>query len=96
MPQLIDGRWVEDDVAANEMKNGAFHREPTRFRNWITKDGATGPDGQMAFQAEAGRYQLFVSRLCPWASRTLMMRSIKGLKSIIPVSIAGGAMTDNG
>ncbi|MDH6266872.1 putative glutathione S-transferase [Rhizobium sp. SG_E_25_P2] len=96
MPQLIDGKWVNDEVAANEMKNGAFHREPTKFRDWLTVDGGPGPEGQRGVKAEPGRFQLFISRLCPWASRTYVMRNLKGLADLIPVSIAAGAMTDNG
>lgn len=96
MPQLLNGKWVNDDVAASEMKNGAFHREPTRFRSWLTADGGPGPDGQPGVKAEPGRYQLFISRLCPWASRTYVMRNLKGLEDVISVSIADGAMTDNG
>jgi putative glutathione S-transferase len=96
MPQLVNGKWVNDDVAASEMKGGAFHREPTKFRNWLTADGGSGPDGQPGVQAEPGRFQLFVSYLCPWASRTLMMRSLKGLGDIIPVSVADAAIGENG
>ena len=96
MPQLVDGKWEKGDVAASEMKNGAFHREPTNFRNWITADGSPGPDGQAALPAEAGRYQLFVAFICPWASRTLMMRSLKGLRDIISVSIAEPELGENG
>jgi len=96
MPQLVDGIWVKDDVAASEMKNGAFHREPTKFRNWLTADGSPGPDGQPGVKAEPGRFQLFVSYLCPWASRTLMMRSLKGLEDIIFLSVAEPAIGENG
>lgn len=96
MPQLVNGKWVSDAVAASEMKDGAFHREPTKFRNWLTADGGPGPDGQPGFMAEPGRFQLFVSYLCPWASRTLMMRSLKGLTDIISVSIAEPAIGENG
>ena len=96
MPQLVNGKWVSDAVAASEMKDGTFHREPTRFRTWLTADGGPGPDGQPGIRAEAGRFQLFVAYLCPWASRTLMMRSLKGLKDLIPVSIAEPAIGDNG
>lgn len=96
MPQLVNGKWVSDAVAASEMKDGAFHREPTKFRNWLTADGGPGPEGQPGIQAEAGRFQLFVAYLCPWASRTLMMRSLKGLADVIPVSIAEPVIGENG
>lgn len=96
MPQLIDGQWIQDDVAASEMKNGAFHREPTRFRSWITRDGGPGLDGQKGYPAEAGRYQLFVSYLCPWASRTLAMRNLKGLQDVISLSVSAPELGDNG
>ena len=97
MPQLIDGRWVNDEVATNEMKGGAFHREETKFRDWITPNGAPGPNGQNGFPAEVGRYQLFVSYLCPWASRTLAMRNLKGLQDVISVSITSpSGIGDNG
>jgi putative glutathione S-transferase len=96
MPQLVNGKWVSDEVAASEMSDGAFHREPTKFRNWLTADGAAGPEGQSGTRAEAGRFQLFVAYTCPWASRTLMMRSLKGLTDILPVSIAGPVIGPNG
>jgi putative glutathione S-transferase len=96
MPQLVDGRWEKGDVAASEMKGGAFHREPTSFRRWITPDGSPGPDGQPALAAEAGRFKLFVADICPWASRTLMMRSLKGLDAVIPVSVSEPELGDNG
>lgn len=96
MPQLVDGKWERGDVAASEMKGGAFHREPTSFRSWITPDGAAGPDGQPGLPAEAGRYKLFVSYLCPWASRTLMMRKLKGLEEIIGLSVSEPELGENG
>ena len=83
MPQLVDGRWVKDDVAASEMKNGAFHREPTRFRD-------------LEIAAEPGRYQLFVAYICPWASRTLMMRALKGLEAILPVAVSEPELGEDG
>ncbi|AFL49395.1 putative glutathione S-transferase [Sinorhizobium fredii] len=96
MPQLVQGKWVKDDVAASEMKDGAFHREPTRFRDWITVDGRPGPDGQPAVAAEAGRYRLFVSYLCPWASRTIAMRNLKGLGGIIGLTVANPVLGEDG
>ena len=96
MPQLVNGVWEKGDVAAGEMKAGAFHREPTSFRSWITPDGRPGPEGQPALKAEPGRFQLFVAYICPWASRTLMMRSIKGLTDVIPVAISEPELGENG
>jgi putative glutathione S-transferase len=96
MPQLVKGKWVNDEVAASEMKNGAFHREATSFRDWITPDGSAGPEGQKGLKAEKGRYQLFVSYLCPWASRTLAMRNLKGLQEVISVSVAEPVIGDHG
>jgi putative glutathione S-transferase len=96
MPQLVDGKWETGDVAASEMKNGVFHREPTSFRNWITPNGEPGPDGQPSLPAETGRYQLFVAFICPWASRTLMMRNLKGLQDIVSVSISEPELGENG
>ncbi|NTS30758.1 glutathione S-transferase family protein [Phyllobacterium sp. BT25] len=96
MPALVNGEWVKGDVAASEMKDGAFHREATHFHSWITPDGAPGPSGQPGLPAEPGRYQLFVSYLCPWASRTLIFRSLKGLREIIRMSVAEPAIGENG
>nr|WP_113867886.1 glutathione S-transferase family protein [Brenneria salicis]NMN90935.1 putative glutathione S-transferase [Brenneria salicis ATCC 15712 = DSM 30166]RBP60533.1 putative glutathione S-transferase [Brenneria salicis ATCC 15712 = DSM 30166]RLM30137.1 glutathione-dependent reductase [Brenneria salicis ATCC 15712 = DSM 30166] len=83
MSGLVDGKWVNGDVAAEEIKNGAFHREETKFR-------------QTEIVPESGRYQLFVSYLCPWASRTLIFRKLKGLENIIQLSIAEPHIGDNG
>jgi putative glutathione S-transferase len=96
MPALVNGQWVKGDVAASEMKGGAFHREATHFHNWVTPDGQPDAAGRQAFPAERDRYQLFVSYLCPWASRTLIFRNLKGLREIIRISVAEPAIGENG
>ncbi|WP_275790004.1 glutathione S-transferase family protein [Pararhizobium gei] len=96
MPQLVDGKWEKGDVAASEMKGGAFYREPTGFRSWITAHGEPGPEGQAALPAEVDRYRLFVAYICPWASRTLMMRNLKGLQDVISVSVSEPELAENG
>ncbi|KAL6072980.1 glutathionyl-hydroquinone reductase YqjG-like isoform X1, variant 2 [Balamuthia mandrillaris] len=58
---------------------GEFKRQPTTFRHWVKLDGST------EFPPEAGRYHLYVSYACPWASRCLLFRSLKGLEEAIPV-----------
>lgn len=85
---LVNGRWQGDwqPVQAVDAKGG-FVRQVSSFRNWVTPDGAPGPTGHGGFKAEAGRYHLYVALICPWASRTLMARKLKGLESVVSLSV---------
>jgi putative glutathione S-transferase len=94
MGQLIDGRW--HDRWYDTSKDGRFQRENAQRRNWITADGQPGPTGEGGFRAEAGRYHLYVSLACPWAHRTLIYRQLKGLESLIDVSVVSWLMLENG
>lgn len=60
------------------------------FRNAISRD----PGSQ--FTPEKGRYHLFVSLACPWAHRTLIVRQLKGLESIIGFSVVHWHMGEGG
>jgi glutathionyl-hydroquinone reductase len=77
---LVNGNWAADwqPVQAKDSKGG-FVRQTSSFRNWITLDGSSGPTGEDGFMAETGRYHLYVALICPWASRTLITRKLKGL-----------------
>ncbi len=75
---------------------GEFVRPASIFRNWITADGNPGPTGHGGFKAEAGRYHLYVSLACPWASRTLIARKLKLLDSLITVSVTEPLSTEQG
>jgi putative glutathione S-transferase len=94
MGLLINGAWQEQEPAAP--KDGQFERRDSAFRNWITPDGRPGPTGQDGFRAAPGRYHLYVSLACPWAHRTLIMRALKGLQEIIPVSVTHWLMAEHG
>jgi len=94
MGLLVNGEWRTDWYDTG--KDGAFKRDTSKFRNWITADGAPGPSGEGGFAAEAGRYHLYVSLACPWAHRALIFRAIKGLEDIIPVSVVSPFMRDDG
>jgi glutathionyl-hydroquinone reductase len=74
--QLVDGEWRTDAYETTN-EEGAFERQETTFRDWIGEE----------FPAEAGRYHLYVSYACPWAHRTLLARSLKGLEDAISVSV---------
>jgi glutathionyl-hydroquinone reductase len=92
MGYLAEGRWVSTD----QRPKGQFIRRDSQFRHWITPDGAAGPSGTAGFKAEAGRYHLYVSLACPWASRTLIFRSLKGLQSMVGLSVTHWLMSENG
>ena len=95
MGMLIDGKW--QDVWYDTSKSeGRFVRESARFRHWLTADGSAGPEGDGGFAAEPGRYHLYVSLACPWAHRTLIVRALKGLESLIDVSVVSPIMLDQG
>ena len=95
MGLLVDGKWL-DQWYDTKSTGGQFVRTTTQFRNWITKDGAAGPTGSSGFKAESGRYHLYVSLACPWASRTLLMRTLKGLEEHISISVVHPLMLENG
>lgn len=94
---LVNGKWIAkwDPVQAKDDKGG-FVRQISTFRNWVTPDGTPGPTGEGGFKAEAGRYHLYVALICPWASRTLMARKLKGLEDAISISIVEPELTDQG
>ena len=94
---LIDGKWTSEWQPVQAKDNdGRFVRQISSFRNWITPDGRPGPTGEAGFEAEAGRYHLYVALICPWASRTLIARSLKGLNDLIPVTVVEPYLTDQG
>ena len=94
---LVNGKWSESwqPIQAKDAK-GAFVRQDSRFRNWITTDGSPGPAGNGGFPAAAGRYHLYVSLGCPWACRTLMVRKLKGLDDAISVLVVEPVLTEQG
>ncbi|MBX8528958.1 glutathione S-transferase family protein [Pseudomonas cichorii] len=94
MGLLIEGRW--HDQWYESSKDGAFQRENAQRRNWVTASGKPGPTGEGGFAAQSGRYHLYVSLACPWAHRTLILRKLKGLESLIDVSVVSWLMLENG
>ncbi|PAW35024.1 glutathione-dependent reductase [Pantoea vagans] len=79
---LVEGKWSSDwhPVQATD-KQGGFVRQTSGFRDFISSDGST------AFAAEPDRYHLYVALICPWASRALIARKLKGLESLIGVTV---------
>ncbi len=95
MGQLVDGKWHTDDTL-NRDKDGRYMRQNSPVRHWVTADGAPGPSGRGGFEAEAGRYHLYISIGCPWAHRTQMVRAIKGLEELVSMSTVTSKRSDQG
>ncbi|WP_324698797.1 glutathione S-transferase family protein [Novosphingobium sp. RL4] len=89
MGMLIDGQW-HDVWYDTKSTGGRFIRKDSAYRGWISADGASG------FKAEAGRYHLYVSLACPWAHRTLIVRALKGLEALVPISVVNWVMIEKG
>jgi putative glutathione S-transferase len=95
MGMLVDGKW-HDTWYDTQATGGRFVRSDSQFRNWITQDASPGPSGEGGFKAEPDRYHLYVSLACPWAHRVLIMRTLKGLEEMIPVSVVHWFMREDG
>ncbi|GGW42237.1 glutathione-dependent reductase [Gemmobacter lanyuensis] len=94
---LVNGIWQNNwhPVQAKD-EQGRFVRQTSTFRNWITPDGAPGPTGTGGYVAEKGRYRFYVALICPWASRTLIARKLKGLDDFIAVTVVNPVLGEEG
>src|SRR4051812_17612520 len=81
MGQLVDGVWQPGWYQPK--KSGAFERPATTYR-----DGVSNPS--------TGRYHLYVARACPWAQRTLITRSLRGLDHAVSVTVVDPHMGEDG
>src|SRR3977135_1601139 len=70
--------------------SGEFQRQEDAFRKWISSDGST------SYPAVADRYHLYVSLACPWASRTVIFRKLKGLEEAISMTIVDPIRDEKG
>jgi len=81
---MVGGVWrdVPRDVKST---GGEFIRPDSGFRDRVA-----------AAEVEPGRYRLYVSKACPWAHRTLVVRALKGLEKAMPVFYAAPEMLSHG
>ncbi|MBV9417288.1 MAG: glutathione S-transferase C-terminal domain-containing protein [Solirubrobacterales bacterium] len=70
--------------------DGSFRRQVSQFRRWVS----AGPGAE--FPAQAGRYQLYVARACPWAHRTIIARKLMGLEDAIGLSFVDPIRDERG
>ena len=77
MPPVVAARTALDELD----DHGAFERKDAAWRHWISREEGA------QFPPEKDRYHLFVAYACPWASRTLMTRAVKGLQDCISITV---------
>lgn len=73
-----------------QTESGEFQRQEDVFREWISNDESS------PYPAAADRYHLYVSLACPWASRTVIFRKLKGLEAAIGITIVDPIRDENG
>jgi len=81
---MVEGVW-RDVPRDTKSTGGEFIRPDSGFRDRVA-----------AAEVEPGRYRLYVSKACPWAHRTLVVRALKGLEKAMPVFYAAPEMLSHG
>jgi len=81
---MVEGVW-RDVPRDTKSTGGEFIRPDSGFRDRVA-----------AAEVQPGRYRLYVSKACPWAHRTLVVRALKGLEKAIPVFYAAPEMLSHG
>jgi putative glutathione S-transferase len=76
--------------AAEQSDTGEFVRQDDAFRDWVSADGST------LYPAAADRYHLYVSLACPWASRTVIARHLRGLEQVIGMTVVDPVRDERG
>src|SRR5438128_2705049 len=81
---------MSSHLPSEQTASGEFQRQEDAFREWISKDGST------SYPAAPGRYHLYVSLACPWASRTVIFRKLKDLEDVIGMTIVDPIRDEKG
>ena len=75
---------------ANANPPGEFTRDQRYISTRITEDGRDG------YPVEPGRYRLVVSRACPWANRSIIVRRLLGLEDAISLAVVDPIRDEKG
>jgi glutathionyl-hydroquinone reductase len=81
----ITGQFPDEQTGGGE-----FARQDDAFRGWVTADGRSG------YPALPGRYHLYVSWACPWAHRTVIVRTLKKLEDVVGMTVVDPIRDDRG
>ena len=80
MKLMVNGTW-RGEVPPTPELDAQQMIHAGRFRDRITADGSS------KYPAEAGRYHLYVSPACPFSHRVMVVRALKGLDSLVDLSV---------
>lgn len=84
---LVDGKWQRKWDPVQKMDDqGRFIRQTSSFRERIDDLKIVDEDG----------LRLYVAYICPWATRTLITRSLLGLEQLIDIKVVDPVLTDFG
>src|SRR5688572_20324207 len=73
----IDRAGNTPGMAGGYVSSGGYSRDQRYITTRITADGRDG------YPVQAGRYRLVVSRACPWANRSIIVRRLLGLEDAL-------------
>lgn len=77
---LVNGAWRKVYDIAGLTLNG--------IRRWVKADKGA------EFEAERGRYHLYVSMACPWSHRAILVHRLKGLEGVVRISTVATVKAD--
>src|SRR5213596_2278168 len=81
---------MKPQFPTEQSESGELQRQEDAFRKWVSNDEST------SYPAVAGRYHLYVSLACPWASRTVIVRKLKGLEEAIGMTVVDPIRDEKG
>ncbi|WP_299199229.1 glutathione S-transferase C-terminal domain-containing protein [uncultured Amphritea sp.] len=91
---LVNGVWQSKwDPVQKKDEQGRFIRQSSAFRDIISPDRISAVKHG---DSDSLGVRLYVAYICPWATRTLIARSLLGLEEYIPVSIVDPKLSDDG
>jgi glutathionyl-hydroquinone reductase len=79
-------------------RTGAYIRPATQFHHRISAGISNGVSNgtDSPYSPATDRYHLYVGMSCPWAHRTLVVRTLKGLEDVISVSVVSPSPEEGG
>jgi len=91
---LVNGIWQNKwDPVQKKDGEGRFIRQTSSFRNSVSTERVEQVVSQKSTNLGV---KLYVAYICPWATRTLIARSLLGIEQYIPVNIVEPVLSDYG